>query len=196
MTPYWSAGMVDSSGKVKPADGFQAIMPPGSPYVYQNGESITVWRNSVSSPTFDQVYQYSLVPDSGQSMAMDDDGSGNVVQDTLPSGGAPDSQKFGITASPNGGGKWVIKKKTDKTQCICPDTGAGNKMKVKACDNTPAQDWSITQDANSSTFIIKHVGTGLCLDIPSGNTGSPGAGLDVASCDGASHQKFRSLPGY
>jgi hypothetical protein len=199
VTPYWSSGMVDSSGKVKPADGFQAIMAPGSSYVYQTGEPITVWRNSVSSPTFDQVYQYSLVPDSGQSMAMDDDGSGNVVQNTIGSTGPKTSQQFGIAASPNGPGKWVIKKKDDKMQCICPDNGPGpgNKMKIKPCDNTPDQDWSITQDANSSTFLIKPAAnTALCLDIPSGNIGAPGAPLDVAACDGGPHQKFRSLPGY
>ena len=60
----------------------------------------------------------------------------------------------------------------------------GTPMEVQNCDGSADQDWTITADANSGTFFLKHKPSNLCLDA----NGSP---LQIKGCNSNNGQKYK-----
>jgi len=163
-----------------------------SNYCWQNGETITVWRNPNYTPVFDTVYEYNLTPAGASALVMDVASDGVTIdQDTKPSGGPADHQKFKVLS--DGNGNWNIKN-NDQSKCMGADgRGTANLTKLKL-QNCVAGDanltYSITANANDGTFTLKHQLSGRCVDVPNG-TAAPGAQLEIYDCWGGPPQKFK-----
>ena len=101
-------------------DGFKQICA-GS-YCYQNGEPITVWRNSTYAPAFDSVYMYRLSPVSAPGSSVDvcygSTTNGTCVQQYAS--WESDTQKFNILPS---GNNWQIAMKVNSAKCVGPVGG-------------------------------------------------------------------------
>jgi len=175
-------------------NGYQAACT--SAYCWQQGETITVWRNANYTPVFDTVYDYTLVPQATTTASMDTDSSGNLVQMTIPMAGPGPDQKFQILRS--NGTHWKVTKGKDNNQCVMPKSRGvmkGTQMATAPCDGTPDQDFDITANANNGGFALKHVPSSLCLEMPYNNH-SDGAAMDIYDCNNTQNQLFGMKPSY
>src|SRR5262252_1646553 len=187
-------GYVNTDPRAIP-NGYQAACANG--YCWQNGETITVWRNPNYSPVFDTVYDYTIVPQATTTSSMDTDSNGNLVQLTIPPMGGPGpDQKFQILRSNTT--HWKVVKANDHNKCAMPKgraTGNGTQMSVVPCDGTPDQDFDITANTTNGGFALKQVPSGRCLEMPSG-AHQDGAAMDIYDCWNGSNQLFGMKPSY
>ncbi|HMF41186.1 MAG TPA: hypothetical protein VKQ32_10840 [Polyangia bacterium] len=167
-----------------------------SQYCWQNGETITVWRNPNYSPVFDTVYNYTIVPQATTTSSMDTDSNGNLVQLSIPQAGPGPDQKFQILRSNTT--HWKVVKANDHNKCAMPKGRAtinGTQMSVVPCDGTPDQDFDVTANANNGGFALKHVPSGRCLEMPYNQHGD-GAAMDIYDCWNGTNQLFGMKPSY
>jgi hypothetical protein len=198
VTGQYSNGVYKNDGSKWPADGWQAIKAPGTNYVYQNGEAITVWRNPVFTPVFDATYRYTFMPMQASNMAMDvcnaNTANGTCVQQYSSWGGDP--QKFAML---NGGnGQWRIAMKINTAKCVVPNgsVASGTKMVVGDCNsNDNTQAFTVQADASGGFTFTSVANTSLCLDM-TGNNGNNGSLLELYTCNGQSNQKFKTVAAY
>jgi hypothetical protein len=197
--PYGTDGMCLNSATIVPGptspgktdpDGFTRICANG--VCFENGEPVTVWRNSVYQPGFDPSYRYFLspmhIPVQIGSKAVEVAGgstvNGTPVQQNAGSGSI-DSQQFAISR-PGVNSPWQIALKIATNKCIGPvgnGTGNATLIEVQDCNGGANQAWSISAGANSGGFTFVNVASGRCLAVPSGSL-ADGAQLALFDCSG------------
>ncbi|HMF42289.1 MAG TPA: RICIN domain-containing protein [Polyangia bacterium] len=168
-------------------------------YCWQNGETITVWRNPSYTPTFDDVYRYNFAPVSAPGSRID------VVNGMTDNGtwiqqyranGLP-NQKWVVTKIA-GTSNWQLAMHLNPAKCMGPvggGTAPYTQMEVQDCAGSTNQAFTITADANSGNFQLKNVASGLCLELPSNNP-SDGLRMDMNTCWGGSNQQFKLSSSY
>jgi hypothetical protein len=178
-------------------DGFKrACVPLGA--CFDNGETITVWRNAVYTPMFDSVYRYVLTAmSSGRviDLASGSTANGTPVQQFGNLG--LDRQKFAILKSGTSS-NWQLATRLDTKKCIGPvgnGTDNATRIEVQDCNGSGSQAWTITVAARTAAFTLKNVASGRCLEVPSGVT-TDGAPLQLFDCTNGNNQRFTLSPSY
>jgi hypothetical protein len=200
VTGQYSNGVYKADGTRWPADGWKSLHVPGTNYLYQNGEPITVWRNPSYAPTFDSMYRYGFQPMQATGKSIDvtnaNTASGTSVQQWDTWNG--DSQKFAVLAG-NTSSRWNIAMKLNTSKCLGPSTGvatSGTPIVVQDCNRSDTQGFTVTADANTGAFTFASAANpSVCLDM-TGNNNSDGALLELAACNGQNNQKFKVTSAY
>jgi len=188
-----------SPGKTDP-DGFARLCASG--ICFENGEPITVWRNSVYAPGFDATYRYSLlpmhVPIQAGVKAVEVIG-GSTANGTpvlqMAGDGSIDAQQFAIVRTIVANiFYWKIAMKVDTNKCIGPvgnGTGILTPMEVQDCNGGANQAWTISAGANSGGFTFVNLASGRCLAVSSAAL-TEGAQVDLMDCNAnATNQTFK-----
>jgi hypothetical protein len=183
---HWTYG---TGGQPAP-DGFQQMCT--SNYCFQNGDTLTVWRNNTYVPVFDAGYVYRMSPMSAPSSSLDvaygSTTNGTVVQQYTTWGGDP--QKFNVLK--NSSGTWTITMKLNNAKCVGPvsnGTANGTMMEVQDCNGGTNQAWTVTANATNGAFTFKNVASGRCLDV-TGKSTADGTRMELYDCNGGTNQQY------
>ncbi len=60
---------------------------------------------------------------------------------------------------------------------------SGTDVQIDTCDNGPDQVWEFLYDMTGDYFLIRHVDTGLCVNLATPNDPSNSVNLILAACD-------------
>ncbi|MES1208542.1 MAG: RICIN domain-containing protein, partial [Pseudomonadota bacterium] len=157
--------------------------------------AITVWRNNHYTPVFDTSYIYRVSPLSANgNVSIDVNGASTAVGTTVQQYTSFDAlaQRFQLVAD---GGNWRLAMTIDTTKCVDlagsgSSTGNGTRLVINKCAaGDSSQQFSVTADAPTGTFMFKNVASGRCLDESGGNTSS-GMPLQIWDCNGGTNQKW------
>jgi hypothetical protein len=92
------------------------------------------------------------------------------------------------------GSNWKIVMNSYTNKCFDIGTNNGSLLVINDCNGGSSQSWTPTFDSSTSSYTLKNVASGRCLDIPNGNLGN-GTRPQIYDCSaGNNNQRFLINP--